>query len=205
MGKDRQIRKQKEVRNKILDVARDIISKEGIQGLSIRKITSTIDYSPGIIYHYFNNKDEIIKALVNEGYKKILESINSVEQNITEPDKEIKEIAIKYIEAALKSPEEYKAFMLNDETQVMEKTRLLEKGISKKSKTLQLLSDKIQQGISRDYFTPVDPELTAQIIWVSIFGLTIKLIFEKDISQEQINRLIDHQLNILFNGIKANK
>ncbi|WP_088369707.1 TetR family transcriptional regulator [endosymbiont 'TC1' of Trimyema compressum] len=27
-------------------------------------------YSPGIIYHYFNNKDEIIEAILFESYEK---------------------------------------------------------------------------------------------------------------------------------------
>lgn len=36
-------------------------------------------------------------------------------------------------------------------------------------------------------------ELTAQIIWASIFGLIIKLIIEIDISEEQRNKLLNIQ------------
>lgn len=201
MSRERQLRRQEEIRNIILDVARNIISREGIKGLSIRKITNAIDYSPGIIYHYFKDKNEIIESIVREGYERILALIRSVKRNEKEPEKEIKEAFTNYIKAALASPEEYKAFMLNGDTSVLNTTGILKKGISKKSRTLQLLCDNIQRGINQGRYAPCDPELTAQIIWTSTFGLIIKLIIEKDISQEQVNRLIDQHFNVLFNGI----
>lgn len=201
MSRERQLHRQEEIRNIILDVARNIISREGIKGLSIRKITNAIDYSPGIIYHYFKDKNEIIESIVREGYERILALIRSVKRNEKEPEKEIKEAFTNYIKAALTSPEEYKAFMLNGDTSVLNTTGILKKGISKKSRTLQLLCDNIQRGINQGRYAPCDPELTAQIIWTSTFGLIIKLIIEKDISQEQVNRLIDQHFNVLFNGI----
>ncbi|WP_027363585.1 TetR/AcrR family transcriptional regulator [Desulfotruncus alcoholivorax] len=201
MSKERQLRKQEEIRNKILEVARDIVSKEGVQGLSIRKITSAIDYSPGIIYHYFKNKDEIVESLTSEGYKQILASVRSYKRNDEAPEEEIKEIFTNYIKAALAVPEEYKAFMLNDDVSVLKKTALLKKGISEKSPTLQVLCANIQRGMGRGRYAPCDPELTAQIIWTATFGLILKLMIEKDISQEQVDRLIEHHFNVIFNGI----
>lgn len=205
MGKERQLRKQEEIRNAILDAAQKIISKDGVQRLSIRKITNEIDYSPAIIYHYFKDKNEIVETLVSEGYERILDSIGEVKKNEDEPEKELKEVFTNYIKAALAASEEYKAFMLNDNPSVLMKTGLLEKGICKKSQTLQMLCDNLQRGINQGRYTPFDPELTSQIIWTSTFGLIIKLIIEKDISEEQINRLIDHHFSVFFNGIMIRK
>ncbi|MBA1334924.1 MAG: Transcriptional regulator, AcrR family [Firmicutes bacterium] len=203
MSKERQLRKQEEVRNTILDAARDIIAKDGIRGLSIRKITNAIDYSPAIIYHYFKDKNEIVETLVREGYERILASIGSVKRNENEPEKEIREAFTRYIAAALESPEYYRAVMLNDDPAVLKRTRLLEKGISERSQTLQMLCSSIQRGVNQGRFTPCDIELTAQILWTSTFGLIIKLMVEKDISRDQVNRLIDHQFTVLFNGIMS--
>lgn len=203
MGRKRQLEKQEEVRKTILEVARNIIAQEGVQGLSIRKITNAIDYSPAIIYHYFKDKNEIIETLVNEGYGRILAAVRLVKRNENEPQKEMKEVFMNYINAALAIPEEYKAIMLNDDASVLEKTALLERGISKKSPTMQMLCDNIQRGIDRGCYAPCDPELTAQIIWTATFGLIIKLMLEKDISSEQVERLIEQHFNVLFNGIMA--
>lgn len=205
LGKKRQLEKQEEVRTIILEVARTIISKEGIQGLSIRKITNAMDYSPAIIYHYFKDKNEIIETIVNEGFGRILTSIRSVKRNENEPAKEMKEIFLNYIKVALSIPEEYKAVMLNEDPSILQRTGLLEKGISEKSLTMQVLYDNLQRGVKLGCYAPCDPELTAQIIWTATFGLIIKLLIEKDISEEQVERLIDQHFQLVFQGIALKK
>lgn len=203
LGRRRQLLKQEEVKENILDAARKVVAEEGLQGLSIRKITKLIDYSPGIIYHYFQNKQAIIEALVSEGYGRILASISSVPRNESQPEVEIREAFVKYIKAALAAPEEYKAFLLTDNPSILAKTSLLARGTMERSRTLQALGEGIRRGVEMGKFAPCDPELTAQILWTSIFGLTIKIIIEGDIPQEQIDRLIDQHFELVFHGLMA--
>ena len=205
LGRKRQFLKQEEIKANILNAARKVVAEEGFQGLSIRKITRLIDYSPGIVYHYFQDKEEIVEALVNEGYERILASIASVPRNETQPETEIKEIFTKYLKAALKAPEEYKTFLLSENPSILAKTSLLSKGIMQRSRTLQALGEVIQRGVELGKFTPCDPELTAQIIWTSVFGLIIKIIIEGNIPEEQIERLIEQEFKLLFNGLLARK
>ncbi|MFZ7120827.1 MAG: TetR/AcrR family transcriptional regulator [Eubacteriaceae bacterium] len=201
MSKERQLRKQEETKEIILNTARDIIAEDGFQSLSIRKITKKIDYSPGIVYHYFKDKNEIIEILVSEGYKKIIASASNFKRDEDNPEKEIKEVFVNYIKSALESPDIYLAFMLNDESSIIKKTRLLKRGITEESKTIQILSEKIERGINKGKFKAWNIELTAQIIWTSIFGLLIKIIIEKDVSEKQIEELIQHNFEIIFKGI----
>lgn len=205
MTKERQQRKQEEIRSIILEAARDIISRDGVKGLSIRKITNEIEYSPAIIYHYFKDKNDIVETLVGEGYKKIVDSLTSVVRNEAEPEKEIKEVFSNYIKTALENKEEYMAIMLNDNPTVLQKTKILEKGVSSKSRTMQLLCETLQKGIDQQRFKSLDVELTSQILWTSAFGLTIKLMMENNLPEEHINNLIEHQYEILFNGIMKKK
>lgn len=205
MTKERQQRKQEEIRKSILDAAKEIIEREGVQGLSIRKVTNAIEYSPAIVYHYFKDKNEIVETLVEEGYRKILNSIATVERNDAEPEQELREVFTKYIKAALDSPEEYKAFMLNSDASVLKKTALLERGISERSQSIRLLCDNLHRGIETGRFAECDIELAAQIIWTSAFGLTIKLILEENVDEMQVDRLIEQHFKILFNGIMTRK
>ena len=204
MTKERQLRKQEEIRNIILEAARDIISREGVKGLSIRKITNAIEYSPAIIYHYFKDKNEIVETLVGEGYKRILDSLTMTKRNEREPEKEIKEVFTNYVKAALDNKNEYMAIMLNDDPILKQKTTILEKGISQRSRTMGILCEVIKRGINQGRFADCDVELTAQVMWTSTFGLIIKLMVEKDIPQEQINNLIENHFRILFYGIMKN-
>ena len=205
MTKERQLRKQEEIRSIILETARDIIAQEGIKGLSIRKITNAIEYSPAIIYHYFKDKNEIVETIVEEGYKRILNSLTTINRNEKEPEKEIKEVFSNYIKAALDNKDEYMAIMLSGDPILKQKTAILEKGISKRSRTMGILSEAIDRGIIQGRFAVCDVELTAQIMWTSAFGLIIKLMIEKDTPEEQINDLIENHFRTLFYGIMKNR
>lgn len=203
MTNQRQLRKQEEIRRTILTAARDIVSREGVQGLSVRKLTDAIEYSPAIIYHYFKDKNDIIASLANEGYEKILASIREVPPNEEAPEEEIREIFIRYMKAALESPEEYKAFLLQDDPSVLERTALLHRGVSEASPTMQALCRTLRRGMEQGRFAPGDAELTAQILWTSAFGLLIKLILEKGVTEEQIDRLIGRHFELLYHGLLA--
>lgn len=205
MTKERQLRKQEEIRNIILEAARDIITREGIKGLSIRKITNAIEYSPAIIYHYFKDKNEIVETIMEEGYKRILNSLTIVDRNEKEPEIEIKEVFSNYIKAALDNQDEYMAIMLSNDAIIKQKTTILEKGISKSSRTMGILTEAIERGITQGRFAACDVELTAQIMWTSAFGLIIKLMIEKDIPKEQMNDLIEAHFRTLFYGIMTRK
>ncbi|MGH7482553.1 MAG: TetR/AcrR family transcriptional regulator, partial [Longimicrobiales bacterium] len=46
-------------------------SESGLDALSVRRIAKRIEYSPGTIYLYFRDKDELIAAVVSEGFARL--------------------------------------------------------------------------------------------------------------------------------------
>ncbi|MEW6076430.1 MAG: TetR/AcrR family transcriptional regulator [Thermodesulfobacteriota bacterium] len=56
-------------RNRILDIALDIILKEGFANLSIRKIASRLDVTATTIYNYYTNKDELNLMIRVRGFE----------------------------------------------------------------------------------------------------------------------------------------
>ena len=48
------------MRRLIVDTATQILLDEGIDQVSIRRIADRIEYSPGTIYLYFEDKDDIL-------------------------------------------------------------------------------------------------------------------------------------------------
>jgi AcrR family transcriptional regulator len=48
-----------EIKRKILDIAFEIVSKEGFSNLSMRKVASKLKMTAANIYNYYSNKDEL--------------------------------------------------------------------------------------------------------------------------------------------------
>ena len=199
--KERKEREREERKELILNTAEEIITSEGIDNLSIRKIATKIEYSPGIIYHYFKDKDEIINYIMVKGYKRILSTLTAIKLSDKKPKEKLKEGLKNYILMALSIPLEYKTIMLSSSSDILKHTSVLFKGAGEKREAIGILCE-ILKDIYRE--SPKEEsyiELTAQVLWSSIFGLIIRIISEEDLSETQINMLIEHHVNFLIKAI----
>lgn len=185
-------RREKEIeamKELIISTAKEIIAEEGFDKLSIRKIARKIEYSPSIIYHYFKDKDEILNNVMRSGYVKI---VNAVSQTYTEnlaPIEKLKKMMINYIEEALKMSDEFLAAQINKSPQAIKHTSYLYRGASKEKTALMILRKCLKE-VHAD-MDDDQAELKAQVIVSSVIGMICKLIIEKDIDDNQRQRLID--------------
>jgi len=69
---ERKKREKEEMRRTILDAAKEIFLEKGFRSASIRNIAEKIEYSPGTIYLYFDDKDAIFHALHEDGFQRML-------------------------------------------------------------------------------------------------------------------------------------
>src|SRR3954467_12897517 len=54
-------------RERILEVALELASAEGVQALSMRRLAQELDVWPMSIYRYFQDKDALLDAMATEG------------------------------------------------------------------------------------------------------------------------------------------
>jgi AcrR family transcriptional regulator len=62
-------------RDHIIDVSRAIIEDEGVEQLTIRRIAETINRTQPAVYQHFASKDEILAAVVVEGFAALFERL----------------------------------------------------------------------------------------------------------------------------------
>lgn len=187
----RREREIEEMRELILSAASDIIASEGFDKLSIRKIAKKIEYSPSIIYHCFNDKEEILNNVMQRGYKKIVAAVSHINMKNASPEERLIEMTKNYIKSALNMPDEFMAAQLNKSKEALKHTSSLFKGASKEKPALSALCQCLQDMYMDKEVDEDTVELTAQMIAVSTLGLIMKLTVEKDIGEEQKQRLID--------------
>lgn len=90
---ERRERIRKQVRTDILKTAKDIAREEGWQAVSIRKIADVIEYSPPILYEYFDNKDKLLETIRDEGFTFLHEELLKIKTLYRSPEKIIIEFA----------------------------------------------------------------------------------------------------------------
>nr|WP_240542785.1 TetR/AcrR family transcriptional regulator [Exiguobacterium qingdaonense] len=202
--KDRKLRERNQKKELILSAAKEIIEEVGIENLSIRKIANRIEHSPAIIYHYFQDKNEIVDSLLEEGYKRIVLALESLGPQDSTPEQILKESLMNYIEVALAMSEEYKIVMLSDSHVVLKHTSVLFKGASLERPAIQMLCKLLKnsycENCSDDYV-----EIVAQIVWSSMFGLITRLILEGHKDKQFKQSIVEHHIDFIINSLKSMK
>lgn len=79
---------RKTSRDKILSVALELFAQNGFQGTSVSKIAEKASISKGLMYNYFKNKEELLEAVVLDGFTKIAE----LDYGITNQEKPLEKL-----------------------------------------------------------------------------------------------------------------
>lgn len=93
-------------RQAILDAARELISERGPYGLSLREVARRIDYSPAGLYEYFDGKDDLLAAVLEEGFERFAAYLLAVPQDLP-PREYLLELGKSYLRFADQNPQHF--------------------------------------------------------------------------------------------------
>ena len=103
--RERRQREREELRRAILDAAREIASGEGWSAVTIRRVAEKIEYSPPVIYEHFSSKEEIVIALLREGFRRMLAAMRAARDAQKDPDEALLAIGQAYWSFSAAHPE----------------------------------------------------------------------------------------------------
>jgi AcrR family transcriptional regulator len=105
----RRERERQELKQAILSAALKTAAEEGWQKVTVRKIAELIEYSPPIIYGYFENKEAVLLELRREGFTKKLAYLQAAYNKVNQakPEQIVIELARAYFRFACENPPLY--------------------------------------------------------------------------------------------------
>jgi AcrR family transcriptional regulator len=99
------------LRARILDAARRIVMRDGLNALSMRKIAEAIGYSPASLYLHFESRDEIARALGREGFAQLLAHLEPIAQ-IADAGERLRALAHAYVAFGRAHPQAYRLIFM---------------------------------------------------------------------------------------------
>ena len=102
---ERRERLRIQVRSDIVKTAKDIAREDGWTAVSIRKIADVIEYSPPILYEYFESKDKLLEAIRMEGFDYLQGEFVKIKGHFSNPQKQLVEVAQTIWHFAVENPE----------------------------------------------------------------------------------------------------
>ena len=199
---ERKTREKRELKQQILDAARQLFVHEGYENVSMRKIADKIEYSPATIYTYFHHKDEILDCLCEETFLKLhQEKMAAVHQMKGDALELLQKGMETYIRFGLDHPDHYTVTFILRAPQY-EKPEGRE---TRKARTGQQCFDDMRRIVRRcmeeGKIKNADLEETSQALWAGLHGLTALLITLPRFPFVERERLIRRTIEILVRGV----
>ena len=97
-----------ELREMILEAARNIVETDGYQALTVRAVTSRIGYTAGTLYQIFDNLEALFAAVNAETVAELGDSIVAQTGAIEDPKTRLREMSHRYLVFAFSHPDRWR-------------------------------------------------------------------------------------------------
>lgn len=197
----RRERESSEIRRKIIESARSLFLNQGYAEVSMRKIADQIEYSPTTIYHYFSNKEAVVRELLVEGNTLFLQAL---QQRVDEAQAAglnaldtLKTVSDAYVRFGTANPEYYNILFISN----LESVSLVSLIDSGRFKGFELLETGLKAAMEEGCIMQGDERLIARSVWSMLHGLTSLLLnFELPMAKSN-DELIAFTIDTFLRGL----
>jgi len=181
----------------LIEVARQLFAANGKKEVTMNDIAEASKKGRRTLYTYFNNKEEIYKAVIDKELDSILERLVIVSSQSTEPDVKLTNHILTHLDAVknvVNRNGSLRADFFHDIYEVERKRRKID------VKEIALIRSIIAEGVEKNIFKRMDLDLSSIIIFYAIKGLEVPYIRQNISSEFEKNK--NSIVEFVFQGIK---
>ncbi len=169
--KERRERERAEVREKILEAARELFVSEGYEAVTMRKIANRIEYSPTAIYLHFKDKESVLRELCDADFIALARQFAKIGR-IADPVERLRKAAHAYTEFGLEHPNHYQLMFMTPHPPIDKAESAVEKG-NPEEDAYAFLKAAVEEALATGRFRSGldDPDLLAQTLWAGLHGV----------------------------------
>jgi len=174
-----------DLKNALIQAGVEILSKEGIEGLSLRKVAQRAGVSHNAPYSHFPDKQSLIAAISTEGFKQLYEELDTaVSTYANDPKRQLQEGAWAYVQFAMSNTDTFKIMFSG----VLDKEKEYPAFVEISQKTFHRVVDIVRACQDAGILSATPPEMMAVSVWGQIHGI-ISLNLEGQISHTVLDRV----------------
>jgi len=181
----------------LIEVARKLFAENGKKDVTMNDIAEASKKGRRTLYTYFNNKEEIYKAVIDKELDRIFERLLVISSEKTEPDEKLKNHILTHLDAVKDTVNRngsLSADFFRDIFEVERKRRKID------VQEIALIRAIVTEGIEKNIFKRMDIELSSIIIFYAIKGLEVPYIRQNISSEFEKNK--NSIVEFVFMGIK---
>lgn len=190
------------LRDDILDVSRNLLIQNGFGKLSMRKIAKKADVTATSIYLHFENKDELLLALIENSIQNLSEALKEAFWEEDDPVTKLEKLSDAFLKFAIENPQEYEIiFMVRPE----EMPKFPKEKFQQVRKIYELIAGIIYEGQEKGLFNNDDPLMSAYTVWAQLHGVVTVVISKRLDTRIPKDAFIAHSKEQIIEGFITQK
>jgi AcrR family transcriptional regulator len=192
---------QKEgLRRIILDEAGELFLEQGYEGFSMRRVAERIGYSATTIYRYYEDKDDLLFAVVNEGFSEFARQLTEAAENVSNPLKRLEALGQAYIKFGLDNPVYYQMMFMQRADLLFERRK---EQTQPMIESFDVLQRSVRAAMDAGVMKRGDVETYSRVIWSVVHGVTaLALANPKRFTSEVVEKNTRLALRMISNGLR---
>jgi AcrR family transcriptional regulator len=173
-----------DLKNALIKAGVEILAKEGVSGLSLRKVAKRAGVSHAAPYAHFVDKQALIAAISTEGFRQLYERVSAVaEEYKAKPSRQLVEAAWTYLQFAMDDRDRFKVMFSG----VLEKEKEYPEFVAESQRNFQLVKMIVEANQATGVLRSGPSDLAALSAWGIVHGF-IMLLLEGQISHTILER-----------------
>ena len=157
-----------DLKNALIKAGVEILSKQGIEGLSLRKVAQRAGVSHSAPYAHFPDKQSLIAAISTEGFNQLYTELDAaILANPKNPKKQLQQGARAYVQFALNNTDTFNIMFSG----VLEKEKDYPAFVDISSKTFQRVVDVVRACQEAGVLRATTAEMMAVAVWGQVHGI----------------------------------
>jgi len=165
-------RERQQIRDNIIEIARDLFVNEGYENTSMRKIAAQAGFAPTKIYYYFENKKAILRHFWHDISEELWAFCQPPEKILTgDPLEIIRYMMGKNVRYWLENPKSYQLGIATQDFKAPSSENFDVYSAKGTRQYIELMHQSVKRCIEDGVFRLSDYLLAAQVIGVSVYGI----------------------------------
>jgi AcrR family transcriptional regulator len=166
-------------RGQIIAVARKIVAEEGLEALTIGSLESRLSFSRGVITYHFQNKDDIVYAVLESAIEEINASTAAQLRPELAPDERLSIVLRTYVKGWVEHVEAGR-ILLSFWGRIPSDKRARKANASLYAAYRRGAARMVEAGIGAGEYEKVDLDAIAALLVGIVIGISVQTYFEKN-------------------------
>jgi AcrR family transcriptional regulator len=199
-SRDRREQQKEGLRRVILGAAGEIFLEQGYEGFSMRRVAERIGYSATTIYRYYEDKDDLLFAVINEGFSEFARQLTEAAEGVSNPLKRLEALGHAYIRFGLDNPVYYQMMFMQRADLLFERQREQTRPMIESFDALQMA---VRAAMDAGAMKRGDVETYSRVIWSLVHGVTsLALANPKRFTPEVTEKNSRLAMRMMLNGLR---